>query len=109
MKRCEFRYFYCVFYDGDGMTSPPPALLLFVRFLRYLQDLNGQAQDFIEVLRQLIFILRFVAELPETLKLLGDAEKAKVTHTSHTPLTPLIPSPRPSDQEGHGQGQNESD
>ena len=41
--------------------------------------MNGQAQDFIEVLRQLIFILRFVAELPETLKLLADAEKEKVT------------------------------
>ena len=66
-------------------------------FLRYLQDLTGQAQDFIEVLRQLIFIIRFVVELPETLKLLATAEKEKVTHPpphllrSHT-LTPFLRS-----------------
>ena len=82
----------CKFYDGSSLIEyARPSLLC--AFLRYLQDLNGQAQDFIEVLRQLIFILRFVAELPETLKLLADAEKEKVTPYPSPPLTPSSPHP----------------
>ena len=44
----------------------------------FLKTLERESKDVIEIIRQFVSMLRFIAELPETLQQLDDPEKAKL-------------------------------